>query len=577
MPINQTQKLQAKLHKLQINCPLALAKKQSSNFRLYQLLTASYLWWREAKQIEGYLDSLYATNEIQFKTNIKSGINFNPLLKLTFGIDTISSKIADKYSKALNTVHNEFERKPALYKKDGVTKLATFIQNNGGTTELAGYAIKDKVEKPDKTFSTPTPNNTAINAELAIVARQFYEGTTELEPVALNGYVATNVDQYSLLLVKNTQTGYKWVATADDRQFIEAMLVDSYKYRFDALPASIRPLFELMQTQCLPKHLSSLVTALIDKTQLDGMGKALYKAARRVMYRYDTNELILSPVNSKSGVVSIVKTATPLLANVKTDVFLPIFLRGVIERRCLRGYDFNTFKASNLEHIPAYPFSNTASHVIHLQKHYDKNDYLHIDFWPFYDTFPTIQPQVIADENYVFTACWSSVFEPLWLQYLDDEFLTKWLNGHAKHLKRSHNELLKVTFTATELVFEYVFREGIFENKKAVSFFNANAANSSFSALFLTKDFIPVFRSLSDFAIDGNVGLAVNDDVLQLHWKTAGNEYTVYIPTATIEGKRSKAAFNRYNPVTTFDDSYYDDETYEDYDGYWHDALEVNA
>ena len=71
--------------------------------------------------------------------------------------------------------------------------------------------------------------------------------------------------------------------------------------------------------------------------------------------------------------------------------------------------------------------------------------------------------------------------------------------------------------------------------------------------------------------------MAVNDDVLQLHWKTASNEYTVYIPTATFEGKRSKVAFTRYNPVTTFDDSYYDDETYEDYDGYWHDALEVNA
>jgi hypothetical protein len=559
--MTDTEDLQKKLIKLQQQNLIAYVAVQQTRQMLYKQLAAIYLWWREAKMVDGYLEKQYSTVINRKTRELKSSINFNPLVLLTFGKATLRSTDSNKYSRALNKVHAEFESRPAHYEKNGVNKLANFMQNSGGISELAdNISKKDKVAKPDKSFSTPSKPNAITTADLAEAAKEFFTNQPALLPVALTNYIEADSENYSVLLVRNTETGYECVATAYDQSIIQTILASSYKRRFDALPQSIRPLFELLQTQCLPQHLQSISKALVDKTRLEEMGKTLYLSARRAMYRYDTGELILSPITAYSGVVSVVKTAKPILFDVQTDVFLPMYLRGVIERHCLRGYDFNLYAVSNNDQIPQYPTQNSASHVIRLQKQNDIADFLDLHFWPFYNTLPKRQDQVVVQSDYQFKAKWELALGGDWFKYLNDKFLSLWLNSHAKYLKRKQQELLKVTFAANEITFAFYNVDDQFEHNLAVSLLNSQPVHSDFTTYFLSKDLAPVLRSLLDFTIVGLVDLAVNDDVLQLKWATGAGEFAVYVPTANSDGKRSTAAFRRYKPAETLDDSVYDNE-----------------
>ena len=119
----------------------------SSINKLYSCLSSLYVWWREAKQIEGFLDELY--EELNIKTKRNNEENFVRVIRLAWRIDWDGSRGASlqKWAKALKEIHHEYETNKDRYKVNSVDLLALYIRKNGGVSGL----IKDKSESDDET------------------------------------------------------------------------------------------------------------------------------------------------------------------------------------------------------------------------------------------------------------------------------------------------------------------------------------------------------------------------------------------------------------------------------------------
>ncbi len=114
----------------------------SSINKLYHCLSSLYMWWREAKQYEGFLDELY--DEFNITTRRKNEENFVRVIRLTWRIDWDGSRGASlqKWSKALKEIHHEYETNKERYKFNSIDSLILFIRSSGGVSGL----IKDKTE-----------------------------------------------------------------------------------------------------------------------------------------------------------------------------------------------------------------------------------------------------------------------------------------------------------------------------------------------------------------------------------------------------------------------------------------------
>ena len=119
----------------------------SSINKLYHCLSSLYLWWREARQYEGFLDELY--DEYNITTKRKNEENFVRVIRLAWRIDWEGNRGASlqKWSKALREVHHEFETNKEKYKFNAIDSLILFIRSSGGVNGL----IKDKADSDDET------------------------------------------------------------------------------------------------------------------------------------------------------------------------------------------------------------------------------------------------------------------------------------------------------------------------------------------------------------------------------------------------------------------------------------------
>jgi hypothetical protein len=69
---------------------------------------------------------------------------------------------------------------------------------------------------------------------------------------------------------------------------------------------------------------------------------------------------------------------------------------------------------------------------------------------------------------------------------------------------------------------------------------------SAVSVHVLSKDILPVLSGLADVGMKGKVSLFITKDFLAISYETELANYKVFVPTCSVSGKRSKAAFEAY-------------------------------
>jgi hypothetical protein len=334
-------KLKKGLVQLQQEGAVVLADQRRVRRKLYEHILELYLWWRSARQVEGFLEAEYATLGRRMK-RIKEGINFNPLFWLAWGNSTDkTNQDSDRYSRALNAIHEEFESKPEYYAKDSIAKLINFITAAGGMSNLRPYGKyeeePDEAENKGSDTAVPTASKKAIeNERLKLTALLSEYGQKKLIP--FDGFLNADFKRYGLLLVERTDDGLNILDSYQNPKLLDSILADHIKGRFEVTVFALRPLVELIQTQCLPKHLEGLVEKLVDKSALPEHGRKKFTSHRRLIYRPGSNEFVLSPMNALAGVVSVVEPFFPLiLEGCEKDVYLAPVDTGCVGSKVAAG------------------------------------------------------------------------------------------------------------------------------------------------------------------------------------------------------------------------------------------------
>lgn len=550
------------LSALQVSGAVVLSDVRRSHRSLHEHLSKIYLWWREARLIDGYLGAEYDKLGRTFK-KIKYGTNYRPLLFLVYGegggLDKNNLPI---YNATLNALHTEFERRPKLYEQDAPAKLTTFISNAGGVVELAKTVPADDDDSALPAFDRKKLAALAddIN-EILLKEAVLCSLGSPLPMLPIKHYFSLGYKQHSVLLVNKTDRGVGWVSTSTNSKLIQDLLVAEVRHRFDLQHPRVRPLLELLQTQSLPKHLAGLSTALVEKTTLTGYGKQKFDAERRVLYRHETGEFVLSPMNAESGVVSVVKPSTqglphplqkPMFDNCGHDLLLQPRERASIEVDMLHDFNFNLFDAGPLNSVKRYPEADTASHVLSFRHRADKSRKFHVPFWPCYESFDKPQYQLLKEPSYKSNALWKAKLSVFWFQQLSDAFLDRWLEKHATQLKRDRQSRLRLVFNEDSLCFEFVYRDGAFENFEEIPLESVASCGGSCVAQFMSKDIVPVLRSVAHMQVNSRISLKLSADVLRLRFSTidpGGSEHEILVPTIDAAGQRAKAPFMLYQPT----------------------------
>jgi hypothetical protein len=582
--------IKRKLFKIQKVGQVRMADARCSRRRLNEHLSETYLWWRKARLISGYLKNEYAKLHVGTLSPIGYGIDFRYLLILAYGHEQQRSAI-DRDSRVVNTLHIEYEKNPTSYDNDGPVRLADFIERSGGKAKLSATLNKKGKNFELKGNEAEDSNDLKISIQNEIEDKHLRKDALlylknelgihgEHNYVQYSSYVNSNVSDFSVLLVKSTPNGFEIIDVENEVNIVESVITSVLQKSFDVSVRSVRPLFELIQTQCLPKSLESLVPKLIDIPKLEKK----YTSHRRVFYRPATNEFILSPMTAQSGVVSVAKPFFELiLENCEKDVFMPHKEREFIETKLLRNYEFNLYNAEQKDvPVSEYPELNSASHVLHLRHRSKHHDFFNISFWPFYSSVKEPQDQLVINPDYVFSPVWFAHIDVNEIKRVDDVFLKNWIGGHAKYLTRAPHTILRVTFSEQGWKIEFVYEDNEFTCTENVQVKSVAVSSNEVTALFRTKDLIPALKCLADLPINnvadkydnsdfedafipeelasykGGIWLELNDDLLCIKFSTfvlGGSEHRIYIPTADSEGNPSTKPFMRYFPEVTFDES----------------------
>jgi len=521
---------------------------------LYCHLCASYLWWRKARKVHGYLDAEYKKMTRKFRA-VKVEPNFIRLIWLIWGENSdLTNQYADRYSRALKSVHTEFEKHSHKYEKDGEARLANFILRSGGLSKIAGY------KHPDDRLTTGNgegrQNNTEDTSDpslngIVIEDARFHAASFDPKEIDFETTISKDEDVYSLSVVNQWNEDLHVGSNSHGHSLMDTVLSDYYLHQLDASDTSVRPILEIIQSQCYPPHLQKLSRTFDNRIGGKESTNSGFEFGRRVAYLRSSDQLLLSPTGSSIGVISKVTPNRRLLDDCPYDLFLSIEQRLVLEQELLQNRTFNLYQASPTCNFDI--FDNLHSYARSVQLTHISNQDLTIDL----DLKPLScgdveqLAQLDLRSDYSFQPTWAATVSSSWLSMLMKAFLTPWLGGHGNHLPRNSNVLLGMLFKKEEIEINFHCQNGRFKLSEQIFLDEKAKCKSQIRTMFRSQDWVVTMQGISLLPIEGDVSLSVNDDLMRVAFATKGVDgckHEIFIPTVDGLGKLSVKAFGKYIP-----------------------------
>lgn len=539
----KTQHLHKELYQLQAIGTVVLGNYNRSNKDFYRHLAEIYFWWLDALEVPGFLEAEYAKVDRRPR-KVRHGYNFTRLLIMMWGQHC--NLDLDRHSRALNKINEEYLSREAYYAKDGVEKLARFIDDNGAIHGLSGYKKNDDDEDESRIDLTPPRATDKEKFDALFKSAKTHYAQSAAPAHSFNTSLPVTDDDLAVVLVRRTATGYQLLGATNDKEAVEAAAVVNFKHTFSALPPSVRSLIETLRTQCLPPHILKMQRDLVDKSKQKHSDGTKMLNMRRLLYRHDHGDFLLSPVRAHTGVVTVAKPKSGGLEQVAGDVFLSSRARLALERLAISNYEFNLYKAEVEDRIERYKHEDSASHVLRLQSIANDADYLLLDFWQYDDQLNPPLPQV--DIDLFGKADWKTNVTLSWFRELSNNIVSKWFASHAKHIKRDHQKLCRVDFNRDDITISFVRRDGTFEHRHRIPLAKPVPGFVTLSLLFRTKEIMPVLASIADFEVDGDIEISITADVFLFEFETSATKFSVAIPATDDKEVRSTKAFTTYLP-----------------------------
>lgn len=515
---------------------------------LYEGLAKVYVWWQSANKEVGLLESIYKENNIQYKKEINAEVNFSPILRYLWGVDgTVNSNKIDLWNRALNGVHVAVSADKAYYKKNTIQKIITHIHTKGGVKAFAGYdSTQNDVANEPKTKRAKVD----VNVERKRHEQHLIKGNlffskiaTPLAKFTTKHSLPTADSSIGLGLIRKTKNGYELIKAIDNKTLIEQALIESYNRSNEDVPYTIRLLTEIIKTQTLPKPLQGLSGSLADKSKFKSADGQQMSMLKRLLYMAEKRVFVLSANRSKCSPVTIAIPTSQIMDSTQ-NVALAINDRTYIENGLIHSGDFNFYTTDTPNKLLAIK-GESATYKLKLDNTLTK-EFRFIRFYPLtiHKTEASKQ-QAILKRGLKYKAIHIAKLDANWLAELNGEFLSRWVNGLGKNIKRKEFAVMGVAFGKTGVTFKYCQRADEYANENLIKYTHPNSSKP-ITVEVLSKEIIPVLNSLVLAEIMGNVDLEVTAKALIFKYKTKSAQYIVAVPTCNSKGVHNEDYFEAY-------------------------------
>ena len=551
------EKLTNSVEKLQISCNYELEQQNKANDIEYTNMASLYFWWREASTIEGFLEAEYAKLTTRKLRTLPDSINFRGILLKFYG-NMLGDTVSARKSRVLNALNKEFQKNPALYAKDGVKKLAQFIENSGGmvglydptNSELNAYedevepeaddAATESVKKRYMEVVHVSISNDMRTKALVDDAKEYFAHSNKLQKVQISPELNAQADDFVVIAARKVNDSYEIIELTKNDKQLNTALVTAYRQQYGALDNSTRCILETIKTQCLSQKAARHMDKALVEPSTYHDAEASYKkisAKRRLIYSPQRDELILSPIdyldengNMVGGAVTIAKPKTKIFENAVTDLYMPMMDRRVVEQRLIAPNDINLFKPSSADTMYRHAkFDGDFSHLIRLDSKLNNGDFIFLNFFSFGDDYTKILPQLDYDttNDAAATKVHLSVEQ---VRKISSAMAKAWMYDIGENINRARHRFWDLSISKDKVQIEFDEIEGVFLRADVVAFDTPLNVEINYNGTFFTHELVPALLTLGELDIVGNVVLQLSDAGMVLRYATDAADYKVCIP-----------------------------------------------
>jgi hypothetical protein len=525
-----------------------------TNEYLYKALAGVYLWWRRAREVEGFLEEQYGLHGILTR-NYGGEEKFTQVLRLVWRLDWHGPSKANlqQWSLALREVNKEYERNTAAYKTNAQETIAQYIDAKGGVRALIGAVVyfdsaQSEIDKKSKGAKNarPTEDDTKKREKhLELGEAYFASPMSSILSIEVPKAIAVNRMGYAIALLR--QTGDKTfdvLSSINDESQIAEAIISSYKRNDCAAPTVLRLLTEVVCTQSLPVALEKHRFRLADIVVRTGE-KWPVRQNKRLMFRKKEGDILFSENKTDCSVVTVAKLlSSPINAN--EDVFLNVNDRCYIEQAIIQKHELSFYSTADDYKIPMTRSGIDASHKLVVENKVT-GKLKGLFFYKVSKLREQSLPQANLASDYCSAPIWQAKVNRLWIESLNVQFVGGWLREYGDHITRAKHKVMQFDFGKTGMVIKHYGENANFTNASPLfSIKGVVKASKPISTMFAAKDILPVLDGLMQIETDGDITLSVTDDVLVIAYLTKLASYTISVPTCSKDAKRNKVAFAAY-------------------------------
>lgn len=545
---------------------------QTSRDQLHQSIVDAYLWWRDADQQDGYLQSAYDAASIKTRKR-GNRPNFYPLVRLIWNIDiSKQASTVSNWARSLQELHDEYAKNTRLYNTNPRADLINYVKDAGGLGGLRGEKSMTEAElieeEQDGTqkdargrpkLSAPAPA-AVTSSKLDLAKNTQAKAIIPSFPTA----VANDDDLVVMLGRRNAKGKIEVVGSDYSNDLIQAALFACTTLERDNVTPSLRLIAEALEPHALPAKLEkyrkkffddSTVECMVTLKELDENGKPKtevqkIKKATRLRYRPATKDFLVSKAATDASITTYVR---PLKSfNCSKEVVLRGADRSWIERELLNNQKLTLYSAEPDNGLAETTGTTKASHMLQLEDdaaEHERNVYFYDK-----DTIPveTHSHTSVANAK-ALTWDWELETTVQWLAEFDAKCATPYVNKIRGFFNQARFSSLQLQIGKRDLELRYWFDDKTksyaesysipyktnakrTDKKKSTELFTANA-----------KDLALVFAVLPTLPITSkSVSLSGNSNVMRITYTTELAAYETYIPAADQAGVRDATVFEIY-------------------------------
>jgi hypothetical protein len=571
MPATKTE-LDSQLEHLRLDVANLNVLRKLTREQEQRVMGEVFVWWQQARQVEGYLEQCYAEHKIDYNKT-QGTVNFRPLLRLVTN-NEITATDLDTWSQAFPKILEDVEKSPKHYANNPAGKIAHFVKQKGGKRALAGYYnSRTSVYEPEADAEIqPSLLFTLDDAEflplLKSASRQYYavQANTQLLNIPT---AKANAEGYSMILVRHDgqQTGL--VGSTANTKIIEELLISTYRNDFEALPLTMRVILEPLHIMNVPNSIGDNAEKFIEVSNLKDAWNVGKKelAVKRMIYRSESRDFVISCQQVPSSVVLIAKPHKEIMSHEYGDTFLSNATRKSIETRLLYQQTFSLFAPSSADKFKKTqpPGISAASVSLHTKLPIDDSDgiteaqiithtenlkHSPISFIPFYESFGEPRWQV-TNKSDDFETTWQANLDLDWLRHASNRFFEQWIKHYGKKATRLVNKLLQVKLLEDQIVIGFEFDKTLgIDNSVSIPLFQKSATGQA-ELKVRSSDFAFVLRQIADLNVTSAIKIKADNYALALNFQTTASSYECWIPACDENANRLTMHFTIYRPTTS--------------------------